>query len=110
SSTAVLNGTINPNGQATTWTVQYGTTPALGSETATQSAGSGTADVPVQTALTGLAAGSTLYYRFAAQNSRGSDQSATQSQMLKPNPTATAGAPGAVTSSSAVLNGTINPG
>jgi len=111
SSSAVLNGTINPGGQNTTWLLQYGATPALGQQTSAQNVGSGAAGVPVQTTLTGLPAASTLYYRFVANNdSGGSGQSATQTASIKPNPTATLRAPGKITIHTAVVNGTVNPG
>jgi hypothetical protein len=79
SSTVVLNGLINPGGQATNWKVQWGPTPALGSETAPVDAGSGAADVAVTTTLTGLTAGATYYYKFVANtDSGGSGESAVQ--------------------------------
>ena len=39
---AVVNGTVNPNGQASTYVFQYGPTTNYGSQTTTTSAGSGT--------------------------------------------------------------------
>jgi VCBS repeat-containing protein len=93
------------------WKVQWGPTPALGSETTPADAGSGAGNVAVTSTLTGLTAGATYYYKFVANNdSGGSGQSAVQTVTVKPNPTATAGAPGTIKSSTAVLNGTINPG
>ena len=38
--TATATGTVNPNGLATTWYVEYGTSTSYGSKTATVSAGS----------------------------------------------------------------------
>jgi hypothetical protein len=111
SSSAVLNGTVNPGGQNTTWVVQYGPTPSLGSATTAQSAGSGASDVPVQATASGLPAGSALYYKFVANNdSGGSGSSSTQTLSTKPNPTATAGKPGKLGLHTAVVNGSVNPG
>jgi hypothetical protein len=42
--TATATGTVNPNGQATTWYVEYGTSTSYGTKNASVSAGSGTAN------------------------------------------------------------------
>src|ERR1700693_434923 len=39
--TATVSGSVNPNGAATTWYVEYGTTTGYGSKTSATSAGSG---------------------------------------------------------------------
>jgi virginiamycin B lyase len=69
--TATVSGTVNPLGADTTVSVQYGGSSVLGS---TVSAGtvtaSGTAS-PVTAALTGLPAGSTVFYRVVATNAYG---------------------------------------
>ena len=68
---AKLNGTVNPQGKATTYTFQFGTPTNYGAQTAPASAGSGSAAVPVSATLTGLAPGTTYHYRLAATNSDG---------------------------------------
>ena len=68
---AVLNGTVNPNGSKTTYDFQWGPTTALGSETKATSAGSGTKAASVKSALSGLTPGSTYYFRIVAANSSG---------------------------------------
>ncbi|MFN8121542.1 MAG: choice-of-anchor C family protein [Thermoleophilia bacterium] len=60
---ATLQGTVNPNGRGASYVFQYGTSPLLGTTTASVSAGSGTADVAASTAVTGLQANTTYYYR-----------------------------------------------
>ena len=40
-SSAVVNGTVDPHGSATTWYVEYGLTTSYGTNTSAQSAGSG---------------------------------------------------------------------
>ena len=67
--TATATGTVNPNGQATTWYVEYGTSTSYGTKTANVSAGSGTANTAVSASLTGLTAGTTYHYRVVATNS-----------------------------------------
>jgi hypothetical protein len=68
--TATLNGTINPNGDATSATFEYGTDPALATFT-TVNAGTttaGTTAEPVTAPLTGLTPGVTYYFRVTGLN------------------------------------------
>ena len=44
---ATLNGTVNPNGRATTWYFEYGTSTSYGTKTPAQSAGADTNSVAV---------------------------------------------------------------
>lgn len=55
--TATLNGSVAPNGKATSYHFDYGTTTAYGSSTANVSAGSDSAAVAVSSAPSGLTAG-----------------------------------------------------
>lgn len=75
---ATVAGTVNPEGAATTYRVDYGTTAAYGSATAAASARSGTGAVNEAVALTGLAAGTTYHYRVEATNSGGTSYGADQ--------------------------------
>jgi len=68
---ATLNGTVNPNGLATTYYFQWGTSTAYGNTTTTTSAGSGTTAVAVSANITGLVAGTPYYFRLVATNSDG---------------------------------------
>lgn len=70
---ATLNGTANPQGLATTAWFQWGTDPALSGATSTTavSVGSGTSNVAISTALTGLVANTTYYFRAMLNNSSG---------------------------------------
>lgn len=70
-STATLNGTVNPNGGATTYQFQYGPDQTYGSTTTVTSAGSGGLDVAVNASITGLNADTTYHYRLTATNSGG---------------------------------------
>jgi hypothetical protein len=72
--TATLNGTVDPNGTATTYHFEYGTTTDYGLETASQSAGSGTEPVAVQAPVSGLSASTTYHYRLVAGDVKGADQ------------------------------------
>jgi len=68
---ATLDGTVNPNGVATTVSFEWGTTTSYGQTTAGQSAGSGTAAQAVSAALTGLAPCTTYHYRATATSAGG---------------------------------------
>ncbi len=68
---ATVGGSVNPNGSATTWWVEYGTGVPYSFQTAPQSAGSGTSSQPVSTLLTSLGANLTYHYRVVANNATG---------------------------------------
>ncbi len=70
-SSATVSGSINPNGSATTYDFEYGTSTAYGSATGSAPAGSGTASVGASATLTGLSSGTTYHYRLVATNSAG---------------------------------------
>jgi hypothetical protein len=67
--TATLNGTVNPEGLATKYHFEYGTTTSYGSSTTEASAGEGTSAVAESAKLTGLTAGVTYHFRIVATNS-----------------------------------------
>lgn len=71
SSTATLNGTINPNGLSSTYHFEWGTSTSYGTSTPTLSAGSGTSNVSVNAPLTGLTAGTTYHFKLVGVNSDG---------------------------------------
>jgi hypothetical protein len=68
---AKLNGTVDPNGTATTYHFNYGPTANYGAQTANGTTGTGTKPVNVSRPLTGLASGTTYHYRLVATNSGG---------------------------------------
>jgi len=85
SSGATLNGTVNPEGAATTYQFQYGPTTSYGSVAPASpgSAGSGSSSVNESAAVSGLSASTTYHYRLTATNAtgttNGSDQTLTTS-------------------------------
>jgi len=69
---ATLSGTVNPNGYYTTYRFEWGTASGNYTSFSTEtSAGSGTADMSVQAALSGLSNNTTFYYRLKASNENG---------------------------------------
>jgi hypothetical protein len=73
-STATLTGTVDPNGVATPYHFEYGTTAAYGLTTAEGAAGAGDDPVAVQAAISGLTAATTYHYRLVANGVLGADQ------------------------------------
>ncbi len=67
-STATLTGTVTPNGAATTYFFQYGTTSLYGAQT---TAAAASAKTTVAVPVGGLAPFTTYHYRLVAQNSHG---------------------------------------
>ena len=68
---AVLNGIVNPKGAATNYFVQIGKTSLFGVNSAVVAAGSGNRRVRVAMPITGLEPYTRYHYRFVAQNSEG---------------------------------------
>ncbi|MDQ6810342.1 MAG: hypothetical protein M3Z95_00400, partial [Actinomycetota bacterium] len=70
-STATLTGSINPEGQDTSYFFQYGPTKAYGSQTALADAGAGRSNVRVSLAISGLQPITRYHYRLIAVNAAG---------------------------------------
>jgi len=70
-SSALIDGTVNARGSATTVTIQYGTTPALGSTVAAGSEPAADTAGAISATLTGLAGGTVVDYRVTASNAYG---------------------------------------
>ena len=68
---ATLNGLINPNGLASTYHFEWGTSITYGNSTTTTSAGSGTTNVPVSANISGLINSTTYHFRLVGANSDG---------------------------------------
>ena len=111
STSATLNGTVNPAGQATTYYFEYGTTNSYGSQSATTDAGSGTANVKVSAPLGSLMPNTTYHYRLVATNASGTTLGSDVSFKTPkpPVPVVATGRPTAVTQTSATLTGTVDP-
>ena len=75
---AILNGTVDPKGEATSYYFQYGTSTAYGLQSSPATAGSGSGNVAVHSTITGLTTGTTYHYRLVAQNAGGTSEGADQ--------------------------------
>jgi hypothetical protein len=68
---AVLHGTVNPNGSATTYFFQWGLTTAYVVDSVARSAGHGTRPVAETVSATGLIPGTAYHFRLVATNAAG---------------------------------------
>ena len=108
-SSATLNGTVDPNGRATVWYFEYGTSTSYGSKTAEHSAGSGGSAVPVTIGVSGLARGRVYHYRLVATSDAGTSRGADQTFSTVGAPSVTTDAASSVAPTSARLNGRVTP-
>jgi plastocyanin len=68
---ATLKGTVNPNGQVTTYFFNWGLTTSYEHQTSTLSAGQGSIGQAVSATLTGLAPGTVYHFQLVAHNVSG---------------------------------------
>jgi hypothetical protein len=69
--TAVLNGTVNPNGASTTYYFQFGLTSSYGAASAPNSAGPGVKAKGISQSAGGFVQGTIYHYRLVASNQFG---------------------------------------
>jgi hypothetical protein len=114
----MVAGTVNPNGESTTYSFQFGKTTAYGSQTDPRSVGSGTDPQAVSRTITGLVAGTTYHYRLIATNASGTTVGADMTFTTpgtpppppkSPPPTATTGGTDGIGRHGATVHGTVNP-
>lgn len=106
---ALVSGTVDPNGLATAWYVEYGTSRSYGSRSATADAGSGTSARSVSVDLTGLRSGTTYYARLVATNAAGTTRSGERSFRTDPGPRVSTGSAREIGRSSARVSGSVDP-
>lgn len=113
---ATLNGSVNPNGQQTSYAFQWGPTAGYGHETTLTSAGSGTSASSVHAALSNLTHGTTYHFRIIALNGSGTAVGADEMFTTSGTPPAPSPAPHATTgpssnigTSGATVSGSVNP-
>jgi len=105
---ATLVGYVNPNGVPTKYFFEYGTTESYGSYTTTESAGEGTTVVQENAAISGLAPGTTYYFRIVASSATGEVFGGPVAFTTQPVPSVTTTAASGVEEEQATLNGEVN--
>jgi lysophospholipase L1-like esterase len=109
---ATLVARVNPNGVVTTVWFEYGISPTLSTFTTSEShdLSAGNDNVTVEIPLTGLAGYQVYYFRAVASSVEGTVKGNILSFSTElPPPAATTGSAGNITTSGAILNGTVNP-
>jgi hypothetical protein len=111
-SSATVSGSVDPQGLATTYRFEYGTSSSYGLQTADVDAGSGTGAVDASANLTGLTSDTTYHYRLVATNAagvaRGSDRTLKTDARPGP-PGATTGSARSVSAVAARLSASVDP-
>ena len=110
---ATFNGTVNPNGSATTAYFEHGTTPSYGSTTTSVNMGAGTIADPLVTSVSGLTCNTLYYVRAVGTNVEGTgygtDLTFTTAPCTVRAPDVTTEPPSEIFSDRAFLSGTVNP-
>ncbi len=108
---ARLNGTVNPNNGATVYHFEYGTSTAYGTSVPSPDApvGDDTATHAESQKLTGLKPGTTYHFRIVASNTDGTSNGPDQTFTTLAPPVAVTGSATAISRTGATLNGTVNP-
>jgi hypothetical protein len=109
STAARLNGRVNPNGQATRWWFEYGTTTGYGSRTSTRNAGSGTSAARVAVSVSGLRRETTYHFRLVATNDSGTSVGADRTFSTALTPSVRTGPSSNVGTTTATVAGTVDP-
>ena len=114
STTAAVNGSVTPNGADTHMVFAYGTSSTLSGagHTTNLDVGSGTTPVGISVSLTGLTTGTTYYFQVQGTNSAGSTNGAINSFTTMSAgilPVATTGSASSISSTTAVVSGSVNP-
>lgn len=108
--TATLSGNVNPNGEATSWSFEYGTTTGYPDHTGAHSLTAGTSSVAVSLGVSGLAPSTTYHFRLVATSSAGTSYGADATfKTAGVPPAAVTDAASAVSLATATLNGSVNP-
>jgi hypothetical protein len=107
--TATIAGMVNPNGQATAYTFEYGPGTGFGAITTVVALDDASTAEPLSAALTGLTPDTRYAYRVVATNATGTSAGAVMTFDTGPGgtPTATTGGATAITATGAALTGSV---
>ena len=106
---ATLNATVNPNGQATSVYFEYGTTTSYGFKTSPKNIGSGGNSTNVSVSVAGLAPSAVYHVRVVASSAAGSNHGSDQTFTTTGPPVVHTGPPTGVGSNGATLTGSVDP-
>jgi phosphodiesterase/alkaline phosphatase D-like protein len=112
---ATLRGSVNPEGCATTYRFEYGTTTAYGSALPMRSAGAGTSSVVVAAGISWLAPNTVYHFRITATSGAGTTAGhdvafeTKTACVRRSRPTVVTAAATGVASTGATLGGRVNP-
>ena len=105
---AILQGSVNPNGGTTLVRFEYGLTPAYGASTAAQGAGNGDSPAAVAIPVQGLLPATTYHFRISASNSLGETVGGDGTFTTDaPPPTAVTGGSTVLTTTSVRIDGSV---
>jgi len=108
-SSARLNGTVDPNGEATSFYFEFGTTNAYGTKTAVRSAGAGQNPSSQSIVVAGLSASTTYHFRIVASNNTGTTLGADQTFTTAGPPVVVTGARISDTPTAVTVAGSVDP-
>lgn len=108
---AVLNGTVNPNGSSTTYFFQWGLSTSYGVNGKEHSAGSGAKPVSVHDTASNLIPGTVYHYRLVATSRFGTTAGADRTFKTagNPPPDVATGPATNLSQNGATLTGVVNP-
>ena len=108
---ALINGSVNPNGSGTTAWFEYGTDSSLGTftKTADQALAADTVPQAINATLPSLSPGTKYYFRVAATNSVGTLKGTIENLTTTLPPPTVHTSTADPAAGSAVVNGTVNP-
>ena len=106
---ATLNGTVDPNGRATTYYFEYGASTGYGTKTSAKSAGSATSAQPASAAISGLQAGHTYHFRVVATSDAGTSTGKDSTFKTSSAPAVAGDNPSPLGTTTATLRGTVTP-
>lgn len=107
--TATLNGTVDPNSRDTTFYFEYGSSTSYGTKTAVKSAGSGSSPQNEAVAISKLQVGKTYHFRIVATSDAGTATGSDATFTTSSAPLAVTAEASPVAVTTATLRGQVTP-